>query len=88
VVASIHGLFGSGPLDRSQVEAIGVSGHSLGSVPSDRSGHLLLEKVPIWSDSRATGEAEEFFGQISVDDWYLKTGNGFPPALYPVFKVT
>jgi xylulokinase len=87
LVASIQGLLGSGSIDGSKVEAIGVSGHSLGCVPIDKSGNLLLEKVPIWSDSRATSETHELFELIPEDDWYLKTGNGFPAALYTVFKV-
>ena len=32
-----------------QIEAIGVSGHSLGVVPVDGRGDLLGESVPIWS---------------------------------------
>jgi xylulokinase len=87
VVASIRGLLERARIDTSQVKAIGISGHSLGCVPIDKQGNLLLESVPIWSDSRATSEADRFFQQVSADDWYLKTGNGFPPALYTVFKV-
>jgi xylulokinase len=87
LVASIQGLLRSGSIDGSKIEAIGISGHSLGCVPIDNSGSLLLEKVPIWSDSRATLEAAELFELIPEDDWYLKTGNGFPPALYTVFKI-
>jgi xylulokinase len=87
VVASIQGLLGSKLIDGSQVEAIGVSGHSLGCVPVDKGGRLLVDKVPIWSDSRASAESDELFRLISEDDWYLKTGNGFPPALYTAFKV-
>jgi xylulokinase len=87
VVASVRGLLESARIDTLQVKAIGMSGHSLGCVPIDDRGNLLLESVPIWSDSRATSEADEFFQQISRDDWYLNTGNGFPPALYTVFKV-
>jgi len=87
VVASIHGLLEKARIDPSQVKAIGVSGHSLGCVPIDEKGDLLLEDVPIWSDSRATKEAEAFFQRVHWDDWYLTTGNGFPPALYTIFKV-
>jgi xylulokinase len=87
LVASIQGLLRSRLIKGSEVEAIGISGHSLGCVPIDKSGSLLLEKVPIWSDSRATTEADELFALIPEDDWYLKTGNGFPPALYTVFKI-
>ncbi len=29
----------------------------------------------------------EFFAKLPESDWYLTTGNGFPPALYTVFKI-
>jgi sugar (pentulose or hexulose) kinase len=54
---------------------------------TDRQERSLLEKVLIWSDSRATTETEELFELIPEDDWYLKTGNGFLPSLYTVFKI-
>lgn len=87
VVEGVRGLLERARIDTSQVRAIGLSGHSLGCIPIDEKGDLLLKEVPIWSDSRATEEAEEFFRKVSWDEWYLKTGNGFPPALYTVFKV-
>jgi xylulokinase len=87
VVISVQGLLEKSRIERSQVKAIGISGHSLGCVPIDERGDLLLEKTPIWSDSRAATEAEEFFQRVPFNEWYLKTGNGFPPALYTVFKL-
>jgi xylulokinase len=68
----------------SAVKAIGISGHSLGVVPIDKEGNLLRETVPIWSDSRATKEAEKFGAD---DAWYMRTGCGFPPGLYSAFKL-
>ena len=70
--------------DLSGVRAIGVSGHSLGVVPLDADGRLLRESVPIWSDSRASAEAEEF---CADGEWYMRTGCGFPAGLYSVFKM-
>lgn len=71
-----------------RIRAIGISGHSLGVVPMDASGRLLRNRVPIWSDARPDGaQLDAFFRCISEKDWYLETGNGFPPALYPVFKL-
>ena len=82
------------------IQAIGISGHSLGVVPLDAEGRLLRERVPIWSDSRAGVEADEFFAALAriqgrpdataremSDDWYSRTGCGFPPGLYSVFKL-
>lgn len=79
VVASTRALG-----DVSQVTAIGISGHSLGVVPIDAEGRLLRDSVPIWSDSRASAEAAEFGAD---DAWYLRTGCGFPPGLYSIFKL-
>ncbi|MDC7227865.1 MAG: FGGY-family carbohydrate kinase [Spirochaetales bacterium] len=73
---------------RGHVKGIGISGHSLGMVPVDGSGNLLMKEVPIWSDSRpGTAETGPFFESVSEDDWYMITGNGFPAALYTVFKI-
>ena len=69
------------------IRALGISGHSLGVVPLDAAGNLLRPTVPIWSDARAGAEAEAFFREVPEEAWYLKTGNGFPPALYSVFKL-
>lgn len=73
----------------SQVEicGIGVSGHSLGAVPVDETGKLLLEQVPIWSDARATAQADRFFQAVDYRSWYDRTGNGFPRELYSIFKI-
>ncbi len=76
----------NGNFRASDIACISISGHSLGIVPVGRDG-LLSNRVPIWSDSRADAEAKEFFRAIDETDWYLTTGNGFPPALYSVFKL-
>jgi xylulokinase len=70
-----------------QIGVIGISGHSLGVVPLDADGVLLREAVPIWSDSRPDTQPQEFFAHIPERDWYALTGNGFPPALYSIFKL-
>jgi xylulokinase len=67
--------------------AAACSGHSLGIVPIDRDGKVLAEYVPIWSDARASKQAKNIFTRLDEKDWYLKTGNGFPPALYSAFKI-
>lgn len=70
-----------------RVRVLGISGHSLGVVPLDAAGNLLRPTVPIWSDSRAGAEAQAFFRTVPEEAWYMKTGNGFPAALYSVFKL-
>lgn len=89
VKASIIGLLSDKGNDiRQNIVGIGLSGHSLGMVPLDKSGRLLLENVPIWSDTRpGPDEIDPFFQNVPEDEWYMMTGNGFPPALYTVFKI-
>jgi xylulokinase len=74
-------------IDRTQVLSLGISGHSLGLVPLDAEGNSLLEWTPIWSDTRAGEEAKAFFEQYDEKQWYLDSGNGFPAAHYPLFKL-
>lgn len=71
----------------SEIEALAISGHSLGVVPLDSQGRLLRDSVPIWSDTRAQKQADDFFSEYPKDKWYLKTGNGFPAHLYSAFKL-
>lgn len=88
VVRSSRALVGSGLCDPDSVKGIGLSGFSLGMVPIGEDGRSLLEWVPIWSDARPeTGDLEPFFREVPEDEWYSITGNGFPPALYTVFKI-
>lgn len=70
-----------------EIAAVSISGHSLGCVPVDGKGTLLRESTPIWSDTRASGQTEGFFGNVDEAEWYMTTGNGFPPECYTVFKV-
>ncbi|MBI4923279.1 MAG: pentose kinase [Devosia nanyangense] len=86
VVSSIRALLAESGVTGADVAAIALSGQSLGCVPLDADGHLLQEQTPIWSDGRASAEAAEFFTRVPETDWYMRTGNGFPPPLYPVFK--
>lgn len=67
--------------------AIGTSGHSLGALPIDNHGTLLLNRIPIWSDARASSQAEQFFHTIEYREWYERTGNGFTRELYSLFKI-
>lgn len=70
-----------------EICGIGVSGHSLGALPVDRNGKLLAFQVPIWSDARATAQADRFFEKVDYRKWYERTGNGFPRDLYSLFKI-
>lgn len=74
-------------LEVNEITAIAISGHSLGVVMIDQNNELVTDITPIWNDSRAKEEAEEFFKIIDYKDWYLTTGNGFTKELYSVFKI-
>lgn len=87
VVEATHQLLAESPGLKAEIVCVAVSGHSLGVVPIGRSGELLLEAVPIWSDARAVAEAKDFSERVPLTEWYLKTGNGFPQALYAIFKI-
>ena len=87
VVKSTNRLLEEAPIKRDEICCCGISGHSLGVVPLDRNGKLLREATPIWSDSRALSQSKMFFEKVDENEWYLMTGNGFPPPLYSAFKM-
>jgi xylulokinase len=87
VVASTRRLLAESGELKGEIVGCGISGHSLGVVPLDRTGRLLRETTPIWSDSRAGAQARRFFERVSEPDWYHITGSGFPAPLYTVFKL-
>lgn len=73
--------------DNREIGCLALSGHSLVTVPVKKNRGCLTDSVPIWSDTRAEAEAEEFFKKIPQKQWYETTGNGFPPACYSIFKL-
>lgn len=87
VVTSTKKVLANAGIKKDDIHCLGVSGHSLGIVPIAGDGSLLLNHVPIWSDSRAGKQADDFFSRTSADEWYLATGNGFPAPLYAAFKI-
>lgn len=70
-----------------EIACIALSGHSLVTAPLDRQGNLLTERVPIWSDTRATDCVQDFFSDLNYEDWYTTTGNGDPEACYSIIKL-
>jgi xylulokinase len=87
VVQSTRDLLAKTRIDKAEVSCCGISGHSLGVVPVGKNGELLREKTPIWSDGRSTKQAARVFANYDEKAWYMKTGNGFTPALYSAFKI-
>ncbi len=87
VIVSTKKLLEKSGVKPSDVAGLSISGHSLGVIPVDKDGALLRDKTPIWSDARAREQAKKFFSGYSFDEWYMKTGNGFPAELYAIFKI-
>lgn len=69
------------------VRAVGLSGQSLAPVLVDARGDLTRPSVPIWSDARATAQADRILAELDEQAWYLRTGNGFPAELYTAFEL-
>lgn len=87
LVSSTRAALKETHISPAQVARISLSGASLVPVLLDENNRPLCEYVPIWSDKRAADAADRFFRQIDEKEWYTTTGNGFPPACYPIFKL-
>ncbi len=88
VVQSTRQLLAAVDIDADRISCCGISGHSLGVVPLDKEGRLLRDSTPIWSDSRPDArQTGPFFAKVDEESWYMTTGAGFPPPLYPLFKI-
>lgn len=84
VTSATRSVLAAVPGARAAVIGIALSGQSLGVVQVDAHGDLVADTTPIWSDTR--GRTDDVFARIDEEAWYLRTGNGFGAALYPVFK--
>ena len=87
VCAATRALLSDTETRAEEIACAALSGHSLVAVPVGADGRALLDLVPIWSDTTAAAEAEEFFTRVDPEDWYLTTGNGFPAPCYTLFKL-
>ena len=87
VVEGTRQLLEESGVDKEEITCCGISGHSLGTICISADGELLNPSTPIWSDGRATVQAERFFETYDRDKWYMTTGNGFNPAFYTAFKM-
>ena len=87
IILSSQKLIELSGVDVNRIEALAISGHSLGVVPVDKKGNLLREFTPIWSDTRAEIQTQYFFRTVDYKEWYNETGNGFPAECYSIFKI-
>ncbi|WP_432488456.1 xylulokinase [Kineococcus sp. SYSU DK018] len=86
VVSTSRTLLGADPSRARRVRSVSLSGQSLGVVQLDHRLQLLSTSTPVWSDARGEAFARQVFTDLPEQDWYLRTGNGFPAGLYPSFK--
>ena len=87
VCGSTRILLGKSGTKPEEIKCLALSGHSLVAAPISREGRLLTDRVPIWSDTRATSMRDRFFAKIPYERWYMTTGNGDPAECYSVIKL-
>lgn len=87
VCKSTASLLKMSGVSAADIACLALSGQSLVAIALDKDKRPLLDQVPIWSDTRATQESEQFFQSVDADHWYLTTGNGFPAPCYSLFKI-
>lgn len=86
-MTSTRELLAASGADPGSIRCLALSGQSIAVVPIDKTGALLREFVPIWSDTRPVKQRQQFFETIDYDRWYMTTGNGFASDTYSVFKI-
>jgi xylulokinase len=88
VVNSSRKLTAESGTDPLEIAGISFSGQMMGQVPVDKDGKLLVEKVPIWADARASEQVEQVFENLGgYEEFYRITMQGHNPQLYAIFRV-
>jgi len=87
VIESTKALLEKSNVPGEEIAGVSLSGQSLVALPIDKDGGLLMDQVPIWSDTRAAAESCEFFEEVPEEEWYMTTGNGFPAPCYSLFEL-
>ena len=77
LVESTHRLLQSERVEAGVVRAVAISGHSLGVVPIGADGSLLRQRTPIWSDTRAREETEDFFRKVDYQNPRIEKTNSY-----------
>lgn len=65
--------------DARQIAGIGVDGQSWSAIPLDKYGNVL-DKTPIWMDTRAEGICKEVSERLGFDRIFEVCGNPFEPT--------
>ncbi|NLY89929.1 MAG: xylulokinase [Firmicutes bacterium] len=88
VCASTKELLNKAGIMQEEISVIGFSGHSPSMVPVDDRGRVLLDKVPIYSDMRASEQVKNVIERIGgYKEFYGITGAGQLPEQYSLFKM-
>jgi xylulokinase len=88
IVETTRELVDSLAIDPNRIAGISFSGQMMGQVPVSRDGKLLVDRVPIWADGRATKEVEKVFNELGgYEKFYDITLQGHNPQLYALFRV-
>ena len=61
------------------IAGIGVDGQSWSAIPVDKEGHVL-DRTPIWMDTRARDICEEVKAKVGEDEIFKVAGNDFLPS--------
>ena len=88
VVQTTRKLISESKIDPNEIAGISFSGQMMGQVPVDKNGVLLVEKVPIWIDARASKQVDQVFEKLGgYEEFYRITMQGHNPMLYAIFRV-
>jgi len=88
VIISTRELLRKTKVEPQNIVAISWSGQMMGTIPVDRDGNLLQDKVMIWADSRAVEEAKYIIERIGGwENFYRITGAGQYIANYTIAKI-
>ena len=82
VVRSTRNLISESKIDPHEIAAISFSGQMMGQVPVDKNGLLLVDRVPIWADARASKQVDQVFEKLGgYEEFYRITMQGHNPML-------
>jgi len=88
VVETTRKLVKETEVNPDEIAGISFSGQMMGQVPVDRDGKLVVERVPIWIDARASEQVEQVFNRLGgYEKFYDITMQGHNPQLYSIFRV-
>ena len=79
IVAGIRHCLSQNSISAEDIAGIGVDGQSWSAIPVDRDGRVL-DRTPIWMDTRARDICEEVKDRVGEDEIFKVAGNDFLPS--------